>query len=254
MIYKKSDNGFFVTFADLPAVAQAKAGFATFAVKIKYLRLNRIISFLIVVSIPFTSFSQNEKLSEEIISIAEELALDESDPEAVSMYIEQLHELSQNPVNINSADESEISRLFFLSDFQVRALADYVSTSGIIVTAYEIAAIPGFDRQTTEMIIPFISLAPEYNKLSDTIKLRSTFLSNLVIKPGENDTSSLGSSYKFMSKYKFTAGRITGGFTLEKDQGEEFFTGSPSLPDFLSGYLSFSGKGIIRKFIIGDFS
>ena len=46
---------------------------------------------------------QETKLSESIISIAEELAADESDPEAVSVFIERLHELAENPVKINSS-------------------------------------------------------------------------------------------------------------------------------------------------------
>ena len=53
-----------------------------------------------------------------------------TDPEAVSTFIERLHELAENPVKINSSGEDEISRLFFLSDFQVKALADYAHSSG----------------------------------------------------------------------------------------------------------------------------
>jgi hypothetical protein len=51
-----------------------------------------------------------------------------------------------------------------------------------------------------------------------------------------------------------TAGRFAAGFTSEKDQGEKFFSGSPPVPDFLSGYLAWSGKGIIKKIVAGDFS
>jgi hypothetical protein len=198
--------------------------------------------------------SQETKLSEEILNIAEELAADESDPEIAELYIEQLHELIENPVMINSGDEAEISRLFFLSEFQVKAIKDYVQTSGKIVTFYEIAGIPGFDRQTTEMMIPFISFSDKINSVSDTLIFRNTLLTNLIIKPGETDTSSLGSPWKILSKYRFNAGRFEGGFTIEKDQGEKFISGSPSLPDFLSAHLSYSGKGIIRKIILGDFS
>jgi hypothetical protein len=212
------------------------------------------MTLIIILISEFSASSQETKLSEEILNIAEELAADESDPEIAELYFEQLHELVENPVMINSVDEAEISRLFFLSEFQVKAIKDYVQTSGKIVSFYEIAGIPGFDRQTTEMMIPFISLSSKENNVPDTIIFRNTLLTNLIIKPGETDTTSLGSPWKILSKYRFNAWRFEGGFTIEKDQGEKFISGSPSLPDFLSAHLSYSGKGIIRKIILGDFS
>ncbi len=57
-----------------------------------------------------------------------------------------------------------------------------------------------------------------------------------------------------LSKYKITAGPFSGGMTVEKDAGEKFLSGSPPLPDFMSSHLSFTGKGIIRKIILGDYS
>ena len=222
----------------------------------KILKINLYCLFTLISPLifEFSVFSQEAKLSEEILNIAEELAADESNPEIAEIYIEQLHELIENPVMINSGDEAEISRLFFLSDFQVKAIKDYVQTSGKIVSFYEIAGIPGFDRQTTEMMIPFISFSDKIISVSDTLIFRNTLLTNLTIKPGETDSSSLGSPWKILSKYRFNTGRFEGGFTIEKDQGEKFISGSSSLPDFLSAHLSYSGKGIIREIIVGDFS
>jgi hypothetical protein len=207
---------------------------------------------MIILSI--NGFSQEESFSEIITSIAENLASEASDPEAVVLFTEQLNELSQNPVGINSGDETEISRLFFLSDFQIKAIADYTKLSGKIISVYELSVIPGFDRQTVEIMIPFIILDSKVNSHSDSIKLRQTLLTNLIISPGENDTSYTGSPLKVLSKYKFTAGRFTGGFTIEKDQGEKFLIGSSPYPDFISGYLSCTGSRLLKRIIIGDFS
>ena len=216
-----------------------------------------MIRVLIILGLTLFSalgFSQETKLSESIISIAEELAADEEDPEAVSVYIERLNELAENPVKINSPDENEISRLFFLSDFQVKALIEYVNSSGQIVTIYELAAIPGFDKETAEMIMPFVNLERRYTAGFDSVRLHNSLISNFSIKPNNQDTSFLGSAWKVLTKYKFTSGGITGGFTTEKDPGEKFFSGNPSLPDFLSAYLAYNGRGVIRSIIIGDFS
>jgi len=163
------------------------------------------------------------------------------------LYNEQLYELIENPVNINSADEPEISRLFFLSDFQVKALADHVNNTGRIVSIYEISAIPGFDRHTAEMISPFIDLSVPDKKAPSVIRFHNNMLSNLIIKPGESDTTDLGSSIKSLIKYRFSAGRYSGAFTTEKDAGEKIF-------DFCSGNIAFTGEGVLRKIIAGDYS
>ena len=204
----------------------------------------------------FTLQSQGQEinLSDLIINIAEDLAADESDPSAVSIFIDRLHELSENPVKINTANEEELSRLFFLSDFQVKAIKDYLQLSGPIVSIYELANIPGFDQETAEMLIPFIILENRFLNDSDSARLRNTLISNFSIKPHNHDTSSIGSDWKILSKYKFAAGGFSGGCTVEKDPGEKFLTGRPPLPDFLSGYLAYRGEGPVRNIIVGDYS
>jgi hypothetical protein len=232
--------------------SQKAQTFAPFAVK-KIFIFNSLL-ILLITSTPVLVFGQSEKLSEIIIEVAEELAADDSDPEAVSTFIEKLHELAENPVKLNSSGEDEISRLFFLSDFQVKALADYAHSSGRIVSVFELATIPGFDKETVEMMIPFITLEYKLVINSDSVRWRNTLISNFSIKSANFDTSSLGSMWRFLTKYKFSAGGFSGGFTMEKDPGENFFSGNPPLPDFLSAHIAYNGSGPIREIIVGDFS
>ena len=215
---------------------------------VKYILLT--ISLLISIC----TYCQEDKLSEVISNIAEELAAEESDPEAAVNYIELLNELSENPVQVNTQDQSELARLFFLSDFQIKALANYTLYSGKIVSNFEIANIPGFDRETAGLMIPFITLDIRSNSISDSAHFRSNFLTNLSLKSSDNDTSLRGSPLKLLTRYRFTSGNISGGFTAEKDQGEKFLDGYPALPDFLSANLAFSGKGFIRRIVIGDYA
>ena len=221
--------------------------FALFAV-------NKILLIQILFIISYPVYCQDDKLSDIIINIAEELAADESDPETATIFIEQLQELSENPVRINSADESELARLFFITDFQINSLIDHIKESGDIVSIYEIASVPGFDRQLAEIMIPFISLGKKENNNPGKLKFRNNLLTNLIIKPGESDTSSLGSAWKILSKYKFSIGSFSGGITIEKDAGEKFFPGPQSYPDFISGNLTHTGKGLVKKIILGDYS
>jgi hypothetical protein len=213
-----------------------------------------IVYFLFIIFFSVYSFSQETRLSESIISIAEELAADESDPEAVSMYIEKLYELSETPVRINSADKDEISRLFFLTDFQVGSLSGYINSSGRIVSVYEIADIPGFDRETALMILPFISLEEVQSRHVSHYYRKNTILSNISWKPDDDDSSYMGSPIRILTKYRFNADGFSGGVIAEKDAGEELLTGDPPLPDLLCGHVAWNGKGVIRRIIIGDYS
>jgi len=219
-----------------------------------YFAVNKILLIQILFIISYSVYCQDENLSDIIINIAEELAADESDPETATIFIEQLHELSENPVRINSADVSELARLFFITDFQINSLIDHIKESGDIVSIYEIASVPGFDRQLTEMMMPFISLSKKENNNPGKWKFRNNFLTNIIIKPGESDTSSLGSAWKILSKYKFSFGSFSGGITIEKDAGEKFFPGPQCYPDFISGNLTHTGKGLVKKIILGDYS
>jgi hypothetical protein len=214
----------------------------------------RYLILFILLLLPFSGFSQETNISNIITSIAEDLASDDSDPEAVSTFIDRLQELSENPVKINSSGESELSRLFFLSDFQVKALADYSLSTGQIYSINELATIPGFDKETVEMMIPFITLDYKFTPKSDSSRWRNSLISNLSGKPGKNDTSSLGSQWRILTKYKFTSGEFSGGITTEKDPGEKLLSGTPPLPDFLSAHLAYNGGGVIRRIIVGDFS
>jgi hypothetical protein len=214
----------------------------------------KYVIILFSIFLPLWSFSQKTNLAEAIVNIVEELAADDSDPEAAAIYIERLNDLAENPVKLNSSREEEISRLFFLSDFQVKALADYGHSSGRIISVYELVNIPGFDKESVEMMIPFITLDSKINTNSDSVRLKNTLITNLSIKSGKDDTISQGSPWKILTKYKFKADGFSGGFTIEKDPGEKFFTGNPPLPDFLSANLAYNGDGLIRRLIVGDFS
>jgi len=216
--------------------------------------LRKYIILIALLIVRENAFCQIDELAQTITNIAEQLSSDESDAEAAAIYVELLDELAENPVEINSGGEPELSRLFFLSDFQINAIIDHTLKTGSIVSVYEIASIPGFDRQTVELMIPFISLKPTEMNLPEKLRFNNSIITNLAFKPGEDDTSMPGSQLKFLTKYKAAAGPFSAGFTAEKDPGEKCFSGSPPLPDFLSSYIAWSGKGALRKIIAGDYS
>ena len=87
-----------------------------------------------------------------------------TDEYEASFLLERLSEIEERPAAINSGDEEEIARLFFLTEFQVRVLADYVTRKGDIVSLYELALLPAFDRETVMLMAPYITLEPSDRK------------------------------------------------------------------------------------------
>ena len=219
---------------------------------LKYFIIHTFI--LLLQSSAIVLYCQEVNVSDIISTIAEELAADETDPAAIEIFTDRLQELAENPVMINSADEEEIARLFFLTPFQVKSVIDHIKSTGDIVSVYEIAGITGFDRETARAIQPFVSLDSRFTLSYAPGRITQTLVSNYIIKATDTDTSAPGSAARVLIKYRLNAGRITAGLTGEKDPGEKLFPEQPGIMDFVSGNISYNGPGTIRRIIIGDYS
>ncbi|MFZ2340030.1 MAG: helix-hairpin-helix domain-containing protein [Bacteroidales bacterium] len=209
-----------------------------------------ILVFLLSVN---AVYPQEERIPDIIMEIAEQLSEEETESDAAGDYAVRLYDLAEKPVRVNTADESELSRLFFLTDFQVKALADYVSKTGKIYSVYEIAAVPGFNTQLAALVAPFVTLEEGKQEEKKRIRLRNDILMNFSVKFPPSDTSAPGGSWKMLTKYRFSAGPFSGSVTSEKDAGEKLFNGKKPVTDFLSANLVWEGKGFVRKVIAGDF-
>ena len=217
-----------------------------------------IVCILIFLLIRFHSgiccFAQEDQHHESINSILEEIAEAGAGPEEMEILAGRLFDLYEDPVKINSPDEEEIARLFFLTDFQIKSIADYVRTTGSIVSINEIALIPGFSKSASEMIIPFITLDYARNDQMKKEGVRHRLVTSLFIKPGYHDPSYLGSPLKSISRYRMEAGKVSAGMTAEKDPGEKFFPGKVPVTDFFSAYISYQPGGTVKQMIAGDYS
>jgi len=164
---------------------------------------------------------------------------------------DELSALLEDRVDINSHDETEIGRLFFLTLFQVRSIVEYTRAKGRIISPYEISFIPGFDRELASLISPFIRLddspAPSGYDYPHVYRL----MTNLIIKE-EAGNDYPGNRVKALVKMRYSSGPVSLGLTAEKDQGERIFDEN-GLPDFISGYVRFSGRELVRSLIMGDF-
>jgi hypothetical protein len=182
-------------------------------------------------------------------SVEEILALsDDADPTDL---LEELGELKESPVSINSGDEKEIARLFFLTEFQVMVLADHIRRNGNVVTLYELALLPAFDRSTVMLMAPYVTLEPDtesgftsFGRTTVTLTASTRFI------PGANEEEGVRS----LLRVKHEQGRFGLGLTAENDPGEPFTFRNGTGTDFLSGYIEIEGNKLINKIIVGDYA
>ncbi|MBE0668750.1 MAG: hypothetical protein IH593_13905 [Bacteroidales bacterium] len=152
---------------------------------------------------------------------------------------------------LNSGDEEEISRLFFLTDFQVKVLADYVIKSGSIVSVYEIALLTGFDSSTARLMAPYVSLALPTSQGSHGGGYTSVIATAMARLPsGDPPETEVRSVLRLRHKGK----KISYGLTAENDPGEPFTFNGAYGPDFLSGHIMYQGGGLSDRIIAGDYS
>ncbi len=182
--------------------------------------------------------------------------------------VEDLMYLFENPLNINQCSIEDLSKLAFLSDFQVKSLWDYIQTNGNLLSIYELQLIFGFEREDIQRIAPFIKLGNPNDLEPLKYLLRngrhevsvksSTILENQAgyKNPSTPEASRyLGSKYSLYTRYSFQAkDRMAFGLIAEKDAGEQFFKGANQKGfDYLSGYFTLSKVGLIKKLVVGDF-
>lgn len=190
---------------------------------------------------------------------------------------ENLYKLASNPLDINTASEEELSKLYILNSFQVKSLQDYIQTHGKLLTVYELQFVVGFNLTLVKQLMPFITVNHDY----DDKRSRTSYSFRKKLKYGKHrylfrgyrtfqkpagyriekgmDTSLpeyKGDIYKLYSKYAFSFDdELSFGLTMEKDPGEEFFKGNNRAGfDFYSSHLMFRPRDGLDAVIFGDYN
>lgn len=239
-----------------------------------------LIQLFIMFIITKSSFSQTEilqnqlpekKIQETLERLAEQKDGEYDDAE----FWDELNKLRLNPVALNDTNRRELRRILFLNDLQIENLISYIREYGLILTIFELDAIPGFDEETIRAILPFIVLNRVKGMFDFSLdkfpgRLRSELFigyqrtlekaegyqpasdSLLQTKP---NSRYLGSPDKVQLRYTLqSSSGVELGLIAEKDAGEQFFKGKQKYGfDFYSGYLSIEGKGVLKKVILGDY-
>ncbi len=186
-------------------------------------------------------------------------------------YLIELNSFLKNPVNLNTADRNLLEELKILSPMQIQSLISYRERLGLLVSIYELQAVPGWDVRTIQKLRPFITVSTEAAISTNILKrlrggdktllIRATrVLENargyLADTAGATSSFYAGSPEKLLIRYRYKYKNLLQyGFLGEKDPGEELFKGTQKQGfDFYSAHFFLRNSGIIKALALGDFS
>ena len=188
----------------------------------------------------------------------------------VTDIVERIASLKSRPLNINTATESELSNIFFLTPIEIGSIINHRSQFGNFIALEELQTIENLDFAKIRLIIPLLSISATDQKkyvLKDILNAGGSTLflkykRVLNDKKGyqlndDGETPYIGSPDHYYMRYRFDSGRaLKAGVTMEKDPGEAFFkANNKSGFDFYSAYLYAENiKPWLKSVSLGDYT
>ncbi|RIW15025.1 helix-hairpin-helix domain-containing protein [Algoriphagus lacus] len=165
----------------------------------------------------------------------------EEDIDYESIY-EVLFQLYQNPIDINRADSEILQATYLLNPSQISSLITYRNRFGPLLSLYELQAVPEFDLQTIENLIPFITIGNSgirskkfWERVKEeeqayvllrhqrTWETRRGFTAADTNANGTISSRYLGDPNNIYLRFRIQHARdFSLGITLDKDAGEQF--------------------------------
>src|SRR5690606_5556458 len=177
----------------------------------------------------------------------------------------------------NQAGAEALQSLYILSPLQVNSLLQYRERYGLLLTLYELQAVPEFDLETIYRLLPFVVVDDGEKKANQSFpqrvfsekiayfmlresrvwEERRGFTPPETLSNGSLSTSYLGDPNNLYARFRIQHYQdFSLGFTLDKDAGEQFtWDGSTKRYgfNFLSYHFTLFQKGKWKTIAIGDY-
>jgi hypothetical protein len=199
---------------------------------------------------------------------------EEADIDLQALY-ETCESLLEEPLDLNTATESDLQQMQLLTDFQIQSLLAYRKEHGLLYSIHELPLIHGFNKEITAQLSPFITVATARDEP------RSTFIDQLTrgrhqilartgrvleqqqgYRPISADDYAanpnaryLGAPWASYARYRYRyKDKMQWAFTAKNDAGEPFFAGANRQGfDFYSAHVQVADIGIVKRLIVGDY-
>ncbi|MDQ6723239.1 MAG: helix-hairpin-helix domain-containing protein, partial [Thermoproteota archaeon] len=184
-------------------------------------------------------------------------------------YIQEMQHFINDPLNLNTATESELKQLKVLTALQIQNLIAYRKLFGKFIDIYELQAVPDWNVSMIRRIRSFITVNDQPYLLASLASRLKNGQNSLLVRVTQVlerskgyllDSSNAknfypGSQQKLFVRYKYAYKNLLQyGITAEKDAGEQFFKGAQKSGfDFYSAHFFVRNVGIIKSLALGDF-
>ena len=182
-------------------------------------------------------------------------------------YEEDLEEMAQHPVNLNTATREELERIPFLTASQVEDILFYIYRYGQLKSMSELTLISSIGWYQRQLMSCFFYVAddgskPDFPSLKNIAQYGKHEVMGMLKVPfyeRKGDASGtggyLGYPYKHGLRYQFRYGNsVKLGFVASQDAGEPFFGGRNTMGyDFYSFYLQVKNLGRWKNITLGRY-
>jgi len=237
----------------------------------------RLIPLFLLFAIPLMSVAQivDSTAVPDIETDVVEDFLNNTDGESFEFntLFENLEIAAKNKLDLNKANVQEIVELGIVDELGANAIVEHIKKFGKLISLIELQTVDQLSMEDINNLMPYVSVSGGIDDFQVSYKdmflrgknelyLRwSSLLENqkgfLPLEEGEEAQRFLGSKDRVYVRFKHSyENRLSYGFTLEKDPGEEFFRGSNSSGfDYNSAHI-FARKisDRIQAIAIGDFN
>lgn len=165
-------------------------------------------------------------------------------------------------IDLNNASEDDLEASGLFTSYQLHILLMYREKYGLIYSIYELAALPGFHSGSPQELESFTSLNSiknsERNKAGKhmlLVKLERSFpTAEEFLSDSLSGRESLYAGSPLKSSIRVRSHPLKNlslALCSEKDAGELLLYRKS--PQYLSGYLSYNGTGLIKHLVLGNF-
>lgn len=220
-----------------------------------------------------TGSVQAQAVNDEFADILEQVIQDlemDGDFDYDATY-ERLTGYLDRPADLNTDDLQDFVSMGLLTDGHVFALKSHIQSVGPLISVYELQSVPGFTQDLIRRLRPFITVGGNLWDMRQPLK-------SLIFR-GDNQIAMrwsrtvqeqrgytldddglpryLGDPNRLYLRYRHrNENRVSYGVTMEKDPGEEFFTGSNTQGfDFYSAHFFLHNyRQWLPRLAIGDYN
>ena len=184
-------------------------------------------------------------------------------------YINELKNLHDNPLNLNTATHNELKLIPFLSDQQIADILQYVYVHYPMRTLGELMFIKSLNKQERELLMLFCVASDDGVLKSDTFSIKRFIkqsqckliaqtnipcykkegyqdVADSILQRSPNKVYKGDPLYRSLRVHLSSSNHLETGLQIEKDPGESDF-------DYISFYIRLSNISKLRTLIIGDY-